>query len=141
MTLRFVPERRLLEIDKVRGNIGAGNSKWEPVRNRGEEKKRKKKQKGVTWAGEFKEAKETVLRAGLDLTKVGVGQAPLQMSSNHHPGENTSNVTSLKTHLNPSVFSQRRYVSEENGNRCRCTQVWSFVVPPVFPESPWSSQT
>ena len=115
MTLRFVPERRLLERDKVRGNTGAGNLKWEPVRNRGEEKKKKKETEGSNVGGGVQGSKETVLRAGLDLTKVGVGQAPLQMSSNRHPGENTSNVTSLKTHLNPSVFSQRRCVSEENG--------------------------
>ena len=67
-------------------------------------KQEKKKQKGARWARELKEAKEMVLRAGLDLRNVGVGQAPLQMSSNHHLRENTSSVASLKTHLNPSVI-------------------------------------
>ena len=104
-------------------------------------KQEKEKQKGARWARELKEAKEMVLRAGLDLRNVGVGQAPLQMSSNHHLRENTSSVASLKTHLNPSVIPKAGMFLMRTGDRHRCTQVWSFVVPPVFLESPLNSHT
>lgn len=103
-------------------------------------KKRKKKWKGAPWAGELKEAKEMVPRSGLDLPKAGVGQAPLQMSSNHHPRANASSVASLKTHLNPSVTKAGMF-PKRRGNGHRCTQLWSCVVPPIFSESPWSSHT